>query len=128
MREISYRGKCKKTGKWVFGSLFKYGSLDRTVGKSYILDVGTLPVASLPTGFLTEVDPATVGQYIGIEDKNGVRIFEGDMVAHCDGESELFFDTENARFDFRMTQEILADQFSHEYQITGNIHDGGADD
>lgn len=68
MREIKFRGKSVKTNEWVYGSLSK----DEIQKKYYIFDN--------ESGFGKEVDGNTIGQYIGLKDKHGVEIFEGDIV------------------------------------------------
>jgi uncharacterized phage protein (TIGR01671 family) len=37
--------------------------------------------------FTADVDPETVGQYIGLDDTKGVQIFEGDIIKYCDREA-----------------------------------------
>lgn len=74
MHEIIFRGKRIDNGEWVEGNLFAPDEVKHRKAPTEIL-VGTNIVR-----ISWEVDPSTVGQYTGLEDKNGRRIFEGDIV------------------------------------------------
>lgn len=66
MREILFRGKCIQGKEWVYGYFFAKPILEK-----YFIELGNE---------MWQVDPTTVGQYTGLQDMNGNKIFEGDIV------------------------------------------------
>ncbi len=69
MRDILFRGIDKK-GIFVYGDLRHFNNEVRIVGKS---------------GYSHIVEPETVGQFTGLTDKKGVKIFEGDILQDVEG-------------------------------------------
>lgn len=72
MREILFRGKRNDNEEWVYGCLMH--------PEFFVNDMPCIVWSSDNDASVAEVNPATVGQYTGLKDKNGTRIFEGDML------------------------------------------------
>ena len=120
MREILFRAKQHYTKEWLYGAVVKDGD-------ECLIMVGE------PDGLykqkMTVVEESTVGQFTGLVDRNGKRIFEGDIMLLGDGtkrKTVIEYDSLRAQFVARLFDKNsirMAVSFWSAGEIIGNIHD-----
>lgn len=89
MREILFRGKDSITKSWVYGALVQQQD-DPLKEKAFIISYSNYQFGDFSEAVMHEVDPETVGQCTGVGDKNGNKIFEGDIVSICNSKTFFF--------------------------------------
>lgn len=107
MREILFRGKRHLDGKWVEGYLDHVDGYDAYTISEYF------------------VDDLTIGQYTGLKDKNGKRIFEGDVI-RVDKVGVGVVTFKNAKFRCYIKGYDWLRYWNVE--VIGNIHDNKLED
>lgn len=129
MRKIIFRGKRKDNGEWVEGSAINTQYDIRGDKHTYIgIFVTSERYSLMKTIEWYEVYPETVGQYTGLTDKNGTKIFEGDIVRLPYPEHietfVCFWDDGNIEFGLKNEKEDFGLAYaSRDIEIIGNIHD-----
>lgn len=136
-REIEFRGKDVESSKWLYGSHFTYS------GEDYIIPQNLLDIKDYEA---YQADQNTIGQFTGLRDKNGRKIYEGDVVRRKDSAYGMAdtgvvkFDCSLGAFVFesenrgRTYRAVFRKHFSdndgkytiegtYSYELLGNIYD-----
>lgn len=123
MREILFRGKTKnKHREWIIGLIGKIRNLDDEI-EYYITEDPEIENIWLER----QIDPSTLGQYTGLTDKNGRKVFEGDIVMFGFSPCVVKYDLTNSRYMFYDRGIYLKNGFNVDTmktkEVVGNITD-----
>ena len=124
MREILFRAKREDNGEWAYGYYVRLP--DAAGSASMIHTPARNPDESNSSHFIRS---STIGQYTGLTDKNGTKIFEGDIVRYGDTIHKVVFEQRNGTAYFGLVYSPIETlPFGHyqdlrQLEVIGNIYE-----
>lgn len=124
MRAIGFRGKRIDNGEWVYGNLMQFEDSATFIFVDERKGASTLTYAHFIINNMHAIDEKTLGQYTGLKDKYGKKIFEGDICWEEHNECYGVVKFEDAKFLY-LWENIAEDlwEVADGIEICGNIHE-----
>ena len=134
MREILFRGKCGYNNEWVEGFYYRAKLCRSDKELCHYITIPHPESDGQPSDHIM-VHPETVGQFTGLTDKNGKKVFENDIIVICyETDGEEFTETKRVHYNekeccwYPMRWEECCEYCDHytevkSIEVIGNIHD-----
>lgn len=129
-REITFRGKRVDNDEWVYGYLVEATNVITDKKATFIIEQDATYYTHGEFACSFEVIPETVGQFTGLTDKNGNKIFEGDIVKFSHPAFNksrigvISYEMNETGFVLRYKEDYSWIAYANEfYEIIGNIYD-----